>query len=112
MDDILNWSLLNVENISSLFYGSNITDSQANVFLRKQMPNLRNASSIFSNCSELRDIDLSNLNFPNLEKFYYTFNNSKNLNSVNLANFNTPKVNSIFDMFNNCCSLTSANLSN
>jgi len=74
--------------------------------------NVNNMSSMFSNCSSLTSLNLSNFNTNNVEDMSSMFYYCSSLTSLNLSNFNTNNVNNMCCMFFKCTSLTSLNLSN
>ena len=59
-----NWNPLALEDMFQMFYmNTKITSFTAPVW---SLPNLKYATSIFSNCSELQSLDMSNWNFANV----------------------------------------------
>ena len=73
---------------------------------------LTKTNQMFRDCSDLRNIDLSNLNTQKVTNMNGMFDDCISLNSVNLSNINTQKVNNMADMFNGCTFLKNINLSN
>lgn len=69
-------------------------------------------SYMFGNCTELKSLDLSNLDISNVENMRYMFSYCTALKSLDLSNFNTSKVTNTSYMFENCAALTSLDLSN
>ena len=69
-------------------------------------------ASMFSGCSNLKTIDLSNFNTANVTDMRSMFFNCTSLESLDLSNFNTDNVTSMGSMFSNCSSLESLDLSN
>ena len=67
---------------------------------------------MFSSCSYLTTLDVSNFNTSNVTDMSYMFENCSKLTSLDLSNFNTSNVTNISGMFMRCSSLTSLNLSN
>ena len=74
--------------------------------------NINNCSYMFSKCSNITEIDLSNFNTSNVEFMQSMFSDCSSLISLNLSNFNTSKVKRLDSMFYKCSSLISLNLSN
>ena len=90
--------------------------------------NIAKTNYMFSGCSSLTNINLSNFNTNNVNnmshmffgcifknkitKTNYMFNGCSSLSNINLSNFNTNNVNNMSDMFSGCSSLTNINLSN
>ena len=64
-------------------------------------------SSMFSNCSALTSLNLSNFDTKAVTSMSYMFENCSALTSLNLSNFDTSKVTSMSSMFSNCSALTS-----
>ena len=68
-----------------------------------------NMSYMFSKCSSLNSLNLSNFNTNNVKYMSEMFSNCSSLTSLNLSNFNTNNVKNMSGMFYNCSSLTSLN---
>ena len=68
-------------------------------------------TSMFSYCSSLTSLNLSNLDTSKVEKMSFMFFCCSSLTSLNLLSFNTSQVTTMESMFNNCTSLTSLDLS-
>jgi surface protein len=66
--------------------------------------NAEDMSYLFSDCKVLSNLDISSFNTMNVIKMEFMFNNCKNLISLNLSNFNISKAN-ITKMFYNCSNL-------
>ena len=47
---------------------------------------------MFSECSSLKELNLSNLNTDNITDMFYMFNGCSSLKELNLNNFNTNNV--------------------
>ena len=65
---------------------------------------------MFSRCSGLTSLDLSNFNTANVTKMTWMFQNCSSLNSLDLSNFNTANVTDMMHMFDGCSGLTSLDL--
>jgi len=74
--------------------------------------NINNTGYIFSECSKLAYIDLSNFNTKNVTYMRRMFSGCYSLTNINLSNFNTNKVIDMSGMFNECSGLTNIDLSN
>ena len=74
--------------------------------------NVTNMSYIFSGCSSLKEINLSNFNAQNVTNMSYMFSGCSSLKEINLSNFNAPNVTNMSYMFSGCSSLKKINLSN
>ena len=66
---------------------------------------LNNTNYMFSNCSSLNSLNLSNFNTNNIINMSYMFSDCSSLTSLNLSNFNTNNVNNMSYMFSYCSSL-------
>lgn len=73
--------------------------------------NVTDMSLMFSECSSLTSLDLSNFNTSNVEDFNTMFYNCSSLTSLNLSNWNTNRVTDMSNMFQDCSSLTTLDLS-
>ena len=59
-------------------------------------------SSMFSLCSSLKELNLSNFNTNNVTNMSYIFSRCSSLKELNLSNFNTNNVSNIYRMFYGC----------
>ena len=78
----------------------------------KFLENISNIREIFSYCSSLTSLNLSNFNFNNVKDMNHMFCDCYSLKYINLSNINTINVENMSRMFYECSSLTSLNLSN
>jgi len=78
----------------------------------KFIKTLKNLSFMFSGCSSLISLDLSNFNTNNVIDMNSIFSGCSSLISLDLSNFNTNNVNNMCAMFSGCSSLISLDLSN
>ena len=67
---------------------------------------------MFTNCSSLTSLDLSNFNTSNVTDINGMFYNCGALTDLNLSSFNTSNVTNMSYMFDNCSSLTHLDISN
>ena len=74
--------------------------------------NVTSMGSMFSGCSSLQSLDLSNFNTSNATNMSSMFNSCSSLQSLDLSNFNTSNATNMDSMFNGCSSLQSLDLSN
>ena len=74
--------------------------------------NISNIGYMFSHCSSLININLSNFKSQNVTNMCYIFFGCSSLNSLNLSNFNTQNVTNMCYMFSRCSSLKNLDLSN
>jgi surface protein len=65
---------------------------------------------MFSNCSSLTSLDLSNFDTSNATNMSAMFSNCSSLTSLDLSNFDTSKVVTMDYMFSGCLKLTSVSL--
>ncbi len=73
--------------------------------------NVTDTSYMFSGCSGLISVDLSNFDVSNVTDMTYMFNGCSGLNALNLSNFNTSNVTDMTHMFFGCRNLISLDLS-
>ena len=74
--------------------------------------NLTKTNYMFSKCTSLININLSNLNTNTVSNMSYMFYQCKELININLTNYNTQKVSDMSGMFSGCKLLRDINLSN
>lgn len=98
-----------INNCAYLFYnGARIENSD--LFISK-CQNVISTSSMFSGCTELTSIDLTNFSsLPNtsMQNMFY---NCQSLTNVILTNFNTTNVKSMANLFKSCSSLETVDVS-
>jgi surface protein len=73
---------------------------------------ITNCNRMFSECSSLTNLNLSNFNTQNVTDMSWMFYNCSSLTNLKLSNFNTQNVTNMSLMFSECSSLTNLNLSN
>lgn len=73
--------------------------------------NVADMSNMFSYCSKLTSLDLSNFNTQNVKSIESMFEGCGSLTELDLSNFDTSSLLSTFWTFSNCNSLTTLNLS-
>ncbi len=100
------------ENSNYLFYGFTNLESIENIeYLDTSMSTTMKA--MFSKCSKLNKLDLSNFNTNKVTDMSFMFSGCTNLSNINLGGiFNTDKVTTMKAMFQNCTALNSLNLNN
>ena len=69
-------------------------------------------NSMFSDCSNLISLNLSNFNTSSVTSMSSMFNGWAKLESLDLSYFDTSQVNNMYGMFSGCSNLLSLNLSN
>ena len=72
--------------------------------------NITKTNYIFSGCSSLIKIDLSNFNTNNVTNMSDMFNGCSSLKNINLSNFNTNNVKDMDNMFYLCKKLFKHNI--
>ena len=90
-----------------------ITTKQASSLLSVEYINTSNitfTSNMFSDCTSLTSLDLSNFNTSKVTTMYAMFNNCTSLTSLDLSNFNTSKVTDFTNIFANTPKLTNIGL--
>ena len=74
--------------------------------------NVTDMKYMFSGCSWLSSLDLTNFDTGNVTDMSNMFLGCRNLTSLDVTNFNTEKVTDMSRMFQNCYDLTSLDVSN
>ena len=74
--------------------------------------NVTNMNRMFSGCSSLQTLDLSNFVTNNVTNMNWMFSGCASLQSLDLSNFDTNNVTNMGNMFYNCQSLQSLDVSN
>ena len=74
--------------------------------------NVTNMGSMFSYCSSLTSLNVSNFDTSNVTNMDSMFYNCRSLPSLDVSNFNTSNVTNMGSMFHNCRSLASLEVSN
>lgn len=69
-------------------------------------------NSVFNDCNNLKEIDLSNTSTENITDMGYMFKSCTGLTTLNLSTFNTSLVTNVEYMFASCVNLKSLDLSN
>lgn len=97
------------KSIASLFNGdTSLVDLQ---FENCNFGNSTSANSIFKECSELREVDLTVFNLDNIETLYSAFDSCKKLKSIKGINA-VMSLSNIEHTFDGCSSLEELDLSN
>ena len=82
-----------------------------NIIELKWNHTINTTKSLFRNCYDTTEIDLSNFDTLEITDMTFMFIDCWSLTSINFSNFNTSKVTSMNCMFSDCRSLTSFDLS-
>ena len=88
---------------------SNLTSITNIEFLKTD--NVTNMSEMFSDCSGLTSLDVSNFKTDNVTDMSYMFSGCWNLTRLDVSGFNTEHVTNIGYMFEGCSNLTSLDVS-
>ena len=111
----------NINFINEIYINGNKQDIIIDEYLFNQTDNfvelilsdvITSTAYMFSGCTNITEINLSNFNTSLVEEMSYMFNNCSSLTSLDLSNFNTSLVANMLCMFYGCSSLTSLDLSN
>ena len=73
--------------------------------------NVKSMSSWFANCTNLTEVDLSELNTSNVLLMSFMFQNCASLTTLDVSSFDTGNVRSMGFMFQGCSSLTALDVS-
>ena len=95
-------------SLGSLF--SDLTNLKSIDFSNLTMTNSTDYNAMFSGCSSLTELDLSGFDTSNTKSMSWMFNGCSSLTSLDLSSFNTSNVISTDGMFRNCSSLISLDL--
>ena len=99
----------NITKCTHMFSGcSNITEIDLSQFDSSKVEIM---TSMFEDCSSLTSLDLSKLNTSKVTNMYYIFRNCISLRTINLSKIDTSNVYDMGELFKNCFSLTSLDLS-
>ena len=100
----------NVTDMSSMFSGcSALTNLDVSNF---NTSNVTNMSGIFSGCSALINLDVSNFNTSNVTDMSGIFSGCSALTNLGVSNFNTSNVTDMSGIFSGCSALTNLGVSN
>ena len=102
---------INGEKQTSIYnsYNFNLTDNKVELIWNNT---INSCGSMFKECSNIIEIDLSNFNTSQVTSMLYMFYRCSSLTSINLSNLNSPELTRTDIMFYGCSSLTSLDLSN
>ncbi len=99
-----------VTNMNSMFSDcSSLTSLDLSNFDTSKVTSM---SNMFYNCNKLTSLDISNFSTSKVTDMGRMFSECNKLTSLDLSNFDTSNVTNMFAMFHNCSSLTSLDLSN
>ena len=98
----------NSKNSNGFFHGS----KAIKIFIISCGNNITDMSYMFSECTSLTNLDLSNFITNNVTNMSYMFCDCSGLKELNLSKFNTNNVTNMSYMFSKCSGLKELNLSN
>ena len=101
--------LLN-EDSSYLF--SNFTELEEIDLSFFDTSNVENMSGLFYTCSKLNNLDLSNFDTSNVKNMSYMFRNCRNHLTLDVSSFDTSNVEDMKYMFTNCTNLNELDITN
>lgn len=104
VNDFFNYvSFVKVTNMFHMFSGCTSLSSLdlSNVYTR----NVVNMGGMFTNCSNLTSLNLSKVRTPKVVDMSWMFVNCSKLSSLNLLSFDTSKVTTMHGMFHGCSNL-------
>ena len=107
-------SLLDGEHIPNYSYGGNFGGSHfSEIYLEPSaVSNLTTMQYMFSFCSNLTSLDVSNWNTSNVTDMTMMFANCSGLTSLDASNWDISKIRSMYGIFYECSKLQSINVSN
>ena len=108
--NLINLNCIPVINMSGMF--SFCTQIKSIDLSNSFTENLKDTSSMFYKCENLTEINLSNLNFSKVENMNEMFSECHSLKYVNFSNLITDNLKDMSDLFNNCYELEKVDLTN
>ena len=107
-------SMMNANPNSSFMFKNSYLPALSMIYLGRHFntENVTDMSEMFSGCSSLTSLNVSNFNTTNVTNMSWMFEGCSSLTSLDLSNFNTENVTDMCGMFNACNSLKSLDLSN
>jgi len=104
------WDVSNVTDMSSMFCDcTNLTELNISNW---DVSNVTDMSSMFNGCSSLTELDISNWDVSNVTNMGFMFSCCQNLTELNISNWDVSNVTNMNGMFNVCENLTELNISN
>jgi surface protein len=101
-----------ITNAKYLFYYGIKLDYVNEILLLCDWEKIADMSYMFSSCSELTSLDLSNIDTSNVTTMRDMFSSCSKLTSLDVSNFNTSNVTTMSSMFYNTSNLTQLDVSN
>ena len=100
----------NVTDMGYMFSGcSKLTSLDVTNF---NTANVTNMSGMFSSCSSLTSLDVTHFNTAKVKYMGYMFSGCSKLTSLDVTNFNTANVTNMGNMFSSCSALLSLDVTN
>lgn len=106
--DISNFNMQSVNDVSSMF--NNCSSLKSDIVI-PSLPIVTSMSNMFSGCSNIEKIDLSNIDTRNVTSVYGLFSRCTKLKTL-IHNFNFSRLDNTESMFYNCTSLQEIDFSN
>lgn len=104
------WDTSNITNMSKMFSScSELTELDVSNFNTSKVTDM---SSMFANCSKVTELDVSNFDTSNVINMSYMFNGCDALTELDVSGFDTSKVTNMGNMFANNDGLKKLDLSN
>ena len=105
----LNLSTFNTDNVAEMTAMFERSGLITITFPSNFGKSVKNMSSMFKNCENLTELDLSNFKTNNVTDMKEMFSGCKNLITLNIDNFTTDNVENMSKMFESCNSLKEIN---
>ena len=106
------WNL-NTENVTDMKYMFSDCSLLSSLDLTNfDTGNVTDMSNMFLGCRNLTSLDVTNFNTEKVTDMKYMFVDCQKLTSLNVSKFNTTEVTDMSDMFEDCYALTSLDLTN
>ena len=110
IEGIENLNTENVTNMFTMFFDCrNLAELDVTHF---NTANVKDMYRMFSNCSGLTSLDVTNFNTANVTDMSSMFHACSGLTSLDVTNFNTANVTDMSSMFHACSGLTSLDVTN
>lgn len=99
----------NLKGCGSMFWGTALESIDLSHWTN--LDNLTDCSYMFSNCTNLKNVNLGDWNPTNVIYSYYMFKSCSSLESIDLSHWVTSNVTNMSHMFEGCSSLTDLDIS-
>ena len=102
---------LDAKNVNIMWRSFSSSPKLISVVLPTNTNSLKNINAIFSGCSSLVSVNLSNMYLENIEDIGYAFSGCSKLTNINFGDFTATKVEDFSYTFSGCNMLTKLNIS-